>query len=52
MNGSELISVRFGPTGFTGCVGVVDDDGEEDEPEHPASASRNGASQSALLVAP
>ncbi len=40
--------MRFAPTGFTGCVGVVDEEGDEDEPEHPDSASSNGASQSAL----
>jgi hypothetical protein len=27
---------------------VVDEEGEEDDPEHPASASSNGASQSTL----
>jgi hypothetical protein len=30
--------VRFAPTGFPGCVGVEEDEGDED-PEHPASAS-------------
>src|SRR5579862_1361522 len=33
--GSELISIKFAPTGLPGCVWV----GEEEELEHPANAS-------------
>ena len=51
VNGSELIWVRFGPTGLTGRVGVVNDEDGGGEPEHPASTSSNGARQNTLLAA-
>jgi hypothetical protein len=35
--GSELIRVKFDPTGFPGCVTVVVVG--DDDPEHPANAS-------------
>ncbi len=44
MYGSELTCMRFAPTGFPGCVGVEEDD-DEDDPEHPASASVHKASK-------
>jgi hypothetical protein len=41
--GSELICVRFGPTGFSGIVG--DEGGEEEDPEHPTSVTVHKASK-------
>src|SRR5579863_1493440 len=54
VNGSELISVRFGPTGFPGFAGCVVEE-EEEEPEQQASiisapsASTRAASEHIFL---
>src|SRR5579864_9487171 len=47
--GSELICVRFAPTGFPGGVGLEGVEGD-DEPEHPISASVHKARKKAKPV--
>lgn len=45
MKGSELICVKFGPTGFWGDVVAV-----EGDPEHPLSATVTIATQSSRIA--
>src|SRR5579863_10144269 len=49
VNGSELICVKFAPTGLPSCVGVGEEDENDagDDPEHPVNMSAKHPRQAA-----